>query len=123
MILCDTNILISSFNGKESSIKQLEIIGLDKIVISAITVMELLQGMGNRQELSLMKKKLQFYDVIHLNKEISSIAISLVEEYKLSHGLQIADAIIAASAIACELPLFTYNLKDFNFIKKLELYK
>ena len=33
------------------------------------------------------------------------------------------DAIIAASSITYNLTLFTYNIKDFKFIKELNLYK
>ena len=46
MVLCDTNIFISAFNGRQDTIDQLDKIGLDEIVLSAVTVMELFQGMG-----------------------------------------------------------------------------
>jgi len=42
--------------------------------------------------------------------------------FRLSHNLQIPDAIIAASAVTFKLPLFTYNLKDFKFIPNIRLY-
>ena len=42
--------------------------------------------------------------------------------HALSHGLQIPDAIIAATSIVYQIPLYTYNLKDFNFIPELALY-
>jgi hypothetical protein len=58
MVLCDTNIFISAFNGRQDTIDQLGKIGLDEIVLSAVTVMELFQGMGNKDELARMKKKL-----------------------------------------------------------------
>ena len=35
----------------------------------------------------------------------------------------IPDAIIAATAILIKMDLFTYNIKDFSFIKELKLYK
>ncbi len=60
MVLCDTNILIHAFNGKIETINQLNIIGWKEISLSSITVMELFQGMGNKNELSQMKKKIQY---------------------------------------------------------------
>ncbi len=33
----------------------------------------------------------------------------------------IPDAIIAATAISLQLDIFTYNIKDFSFIKELKL--
>lgn len=64
MILCDTNIFISAFNGRIDTINQLNKIGLSEVALSAVTVMELLQGMGNKKELAQMKKKIRYYDVV-----------------------------------------------------------
>lgn len=123
MVLCDTNIFISAFNGRLNTIEELDKIGLNAIVLSAVTVMELLQGMGNKEELAKMKKKIKYYDIIQIDAEISAKAIEFVEIYKLSHGLQIPDAIIGATAVVYQLPLYTYNLKDFNFLPNINLYQ
>lgn len=69
-----------------------------------------------------MRKKLAFYDVVQIDKRISEKAIELIAEFKLSHGLQIPDALIAATAASYDLPLFTYNLKDFGFIPTIKIY-
>ncbi len=122
MILCDTNILIHAFNGKIETINQLNIIGWSEIVLSLITVMELFQGMGNKTELKQMKKKIQYYDIVQIDKPVSEKAIDLIENFKLSHGLQIPDAIIAATAIIYDIKLFTYNVRDFSFIPQIILY-
>ena len=122
MVLRDTNIFISAFNGRQEAIDQLDEIGLEQIALSAITVMELLQGMGNKNELAQMKKRIKFYDVVQIDSAISVRAIELIESYRLSHGLQIPDAIIAATSIVYRIPLHTYNLKDFDFIPEVALY-
>lgn len=123
MILCDTNIFIHVFNGNNTTIAHLETIGLTKIALSAITLMELYQGMGNKTELAQMKKKLRFYDVVQVDSAISKMAIELIESFKLSHNLQIPDAIIGATAIVYSIPLYTYNIKDFNFMPNINIYK
>jgi hypothetical protein len=41
--------------------------------------------------------------------------------YCLSHGLLIADALIAATAIALNLPLLSKNQRDYRFIEGLNL--
>jgi predicted nucleic acid-binding protein len=122
MILCDTNIFIHAFNGHETTITQLQKIGLEEIALSAITLMELYQGMGNKAELAQMKKKLRFFDSVHIDKNISNMAIDLITEFKLSHGLQIPDAIIGATGIIYKIPLYTYNVKDFKFMPNINLY-
>lgn len=123
MVLCDTNIFISAFNGRPDTIDQLSKIGFTEILLSAVTVMELLQGMGDKKELAEMKKKIKFYDVVQIDSAISQKAIEFIETYKLSHGLQIPDAIIGATAVVHQIPLYTYNLRDFNFLPGIILYQ
>jgi len=123
LILCDTNVLISWFRGDLETRARLESIGLEHILIPSVTLMELLQGIRNKTESLQLKKKLKAYHIIHFNEITSKLSIELIEQFKLSHGLLIPDAIIAATAITFNLKLFTYNLKDFKFIPGIQLYK
>jgi len=122
MILCDTNVFIHAFNGNKTTIAQMKVIGLEEIALSAITLMELYQGMGNKTELAQIKKKLRFYDIVHVDSHISKMAVELIESFKLSHSLQIPDAIIGATAIFYNIPLYTYNIKDFNFMPNINIH-
>jgi predicted nucleic acid-binding protein len=123
LILCDTNIFISWFRGDLETLTRIKLIGLENILIPSITVMELLQGTRNKTESMQLKKKLKAYHVIHFNEITSKFTIELIEQFRLSHGLLIPDAIIAATAITFNLKLFTYNLKDFKFIPGIQLYQ
>ena len=122
MVICDTNIFIGAFNGKQNAIETMELIGFDNIVISSITLMELYQGMSNKHELAQMKKKIKYYDIIEIDIQVSKLATTFIENYKLSHGLQIPDALIGATAVIHNIELFTYNVKDFGFMPDLKLY-
>jgi predicted nucleic acid-binding protein len=122
MILCDTNIFISAFNGRHDTVKELRAIGYDNIAISSITVMELYQGMGNKNELAVMKKNIRYFDVIHLSAAISLKAVDYIERFRLSHNLQIPDAIIGATAAISGIELFTYNTRDFDFLTDVRIY-
>ena len=122
MVLCDTNILINAFNGNLDTIQDLKNIGYTDILLSAVTVMELYQGMGNKNELAQMKKKIQYFDVAQFDGLISKKAIELIQSFRLSHGLLIPDAIIGATSIVHQIPLYTYNLKDFRYMPDIVLY-
>jgi predicted nucleic acid-binding protein len=122
LILCDTNILIAWLKGDEQTIKILQKIGLENLLIPSITFMELIQGTRNKNELLKLKRKIKNYNIIHFNDVTSKLAINLAEKYYLSHGLLIPDAIIAATAITFNFKLFTYNLKDFKFLPEIQLY-
>ena len=84
---------------------------------------ELFQGMGNKNELAQVKKKIKFYDVVQIDNAVSEKAIEFIEAYNLSHGLKIPDAIIGATAVIHQIPIYTYNLKDFDFLPGIILYQ
>ena len=123
LVICDTNIFISLFKEFSEAIDTLKKIGDANVLISSISVMELYRGMENKKELKTMENKIKRYNVIHFNQEVSIRAIELVQDYKLSHNLQIPDAIIGAMSVIYKLPLFTYNRKDFKFIPGIVLYQ
>jgi len=123
MILCDTNVIIETLKGDEKTIKIMESIGLENIAISSVTVMELYFGALNKRELNKIKKHLKALNIVHFDSDVSGLAVSMIESYSKSHGLQIPDAIIAATALSLEIKLFTLNLKDFRYIDGLKLQK
>ena len=94
LVLCDSNIIINWFKNDHSTINVLEQIGLTKIVIPSITIMEIYQGALNNKELMQLKKKMNNYKIIHFDKRVSALAIQLIIKYNLSHNLLIPDAII-----------------------------
>jgi len=123
MILCDTNVIIEILKGNEKTITIIESIGLENIAISSVTVMELYFGALNKKELSKIKKYLKAINIVHFDNDISELAVSMIESYSKSHGLQIPDAIIAATVMSYEMKLFTLNLKNFKYIDRLNLQK
>ena len=127
-IICDTDVLLDYWNPdnpRHSDTKRVleKSILLENVTISAITKIEILYGAGNKVELSKIIKTLDGYNTILINNEITLKAIELIQKYSLSHNLALPDCIIAASAIISELPLFTYNTRDYKFITGMELYK
>ncbi len=85
--------------------------------------MELVQGMRNKDELRTLQKTLKQWNVktIYMNEEISAKALFYVEEYFLSHSMQLADALIGATATMYGMTLITANDKHYRIIKELEM--
>ena len=100
----------------------IESIGIDNVLISAISKMELIKGTLHKEHSQLVSKKLKRFDTILLSPEITIRTIELLNTYHLSHGLVIPDALIAATSLETDLRLFSYNVRDFKFIKGLKLY-
>jgi len=122
LIICDTNIFISLFRNIQQTVEELEIIGSENVLIPSVSVMELYRGMQNKKEMAEMQKKINSYNILHFNEDVSKNAIDIINKFKLSHNIQIPDAIIAAMSIVYDLELFTYNKKDFKFIPGIKLY-
>ena len=122
MILCDTNILIEFYKNNTAIVNELHQIGSQNLAISVITRAELYYGAINKNELKRIQKHLDLLQNIHIDPPISEQFIQLMANYSLSHKLTIPDALIAATALANDLELYTLNIKDFRFIENLKLY-
>ncbi len=122
MVLCDTDILIEAMKNNPRATHLLRDIGFENIALSAITVMELYFGAVNKREMTKIKNRVQQLRIVHIDQQICETAMDLVERYVKSHSLHIPDALIAATAICGRIELLTYNVKDFRFIKNINLY-
>ncbi len=89
--------------------------------ISSVVKLEFKAGALNKRELKKINRILSQVKLLDMDQSILDLADILIEKYTLSHGMGIYDAIIAATCLVYDLPLWTYNKKDFRFIEELEL--
>ena len=120
-MLIDTNILIYADRGNESAKKL--IINSNAPSISVVTYMEYVPFCLNKVELNNFEKMLKKYrfKIVDINPEISMTAKSLVKQYALSHRVEMADALIAATALVENLTVITGNGKYFKPIPGLNI--
>ena len=120
-MLIDTDVLIWYLRGNHKSYKLIE--SLNGFYISVVTYIELMQGMRNKRELTEFRKAIRNWNckIIHINEEISSKAMFYIERHYLSNSLQLADALIATTALVNGLTVITGNDKHFKIIKELEI--
>ena len=85
--------------------------------------MELVQGMRDKNELRQLKCTLKQWQVktIYINEEISPLTLFYVEEYFLSHSMQLADALIATTCFNYGLTLYTANDKYYKIVNDIDL--
>ena len=115
MKFLDTCILIDYSKGK---------ISLDfsqDYYISSIVKLEFKVGALNKRELKKINRILSKIYLLETNQVILNLADELIEEYALSSNISIYDAIIGATCLVYDLPLWTHNKKDFRFIENLEM--
>ncbi len=122
LTIVDTDIIIDVGRGISEAVNCLqEIKANSRLAISVVTQMELIIGCINKSELQILEKFLQKFDVIAIDQLISEQAVDLLRLYRLSHGLLIADSLIAATALTYEVPFITKNQRDYRFIQNLNL--
>jgi hypothetical protein len=122
LVLVDTDILIDTGRSVAEAITCLQQIEQQaSLAISVVTQMELIIGCRDKAEFRVVEGFLRRFQVIKLNEAISDIAVDLLRHYRLSHGLLIADALVAATAISLDEPFVTKNQRDYRFIIGLRL--
>ena len=120
-MLIDTDVLIWMTRGHAGAAIRLQT--LLPWRISAVTYMEMAQGCRNKQELERAKRGLSMCqtEILPVSVTISDRAVQLIDAYALSHGLQLGDALIAATALEHGLPVLTANTKHFRQIEGLQV--
>jgi predicted nucleic acid-binding protein len=123
MVLMDTDVLIWYMRGNEKAYDAIET--SNSFSISVVTYMELVQGMKNKKELISLRQALQGWNtkILYISEEISAKAMFFVEQHFLSHSMELADALLGATAITHGLPILTGNDKHYKVLKGLEVQK
>lgn len=128
-VLIDTDVLINFFDKNKKFNQIAENAFYDfynrniEPCISIITTIEMIQGSKTNIEKKRILKQLEPFGVISLSDGICASTKNLIINYSDSHGLLMGDAFIAATALYLDIQLFTFNKKDFRFIKNLKLYQ
>jgi predicted nucleic acid-binding protein len=112
-MLVDTDVLIWHLRGYPQATRRLD--QLPSLTLSAVSYLEVLQGMRNKAEFVAVQKMLQRRQatMLPVTEAITQRATELMEALTLSHGLQMGDALIAATALEHGLPVLTGNVKHF----------
>jgi len=122
LVLVDTDVLIDAGRNIREAVSCLERTEQQaSLMISVVTQMELIVGCRNKAELRSLERFLQRFRVIRLSERISDIAVDLLHRYRPSHGLLIADALVAATALSMDQPLMSKNQRDYRFVAGLQL--
>jgi len=91
--------------------------------LSIVSFMELVQGARSLVELREIRRFLRdnTFRILPLDEAMSHLAASLTEAHALRSGLQVADALIAATARETGEILATGNVRHFRPVAGLRL--
>ncbi|MBF0290416.1 MAG: type II toxin-antitoxin system VapC family toxin [SAR324 cluster bacterium] len=122
-MIVDTDVLIWYSRGNQKAIKTLH--ELERFSISVVSYMEIVQGVRDKKELNAFKKALSILNikVIQIDELISTKAMFFVEQYSLSHSMELADALIGGTAIIKQITLMTGNDKHYKHLPSIQIQK
>ena len=120
--LIDTDVLIDISRGNGDAADFVDALP-EEIFIGRISAMELIIGARNKRDQKVIEKFISLFSIKELSDSIGQEAHQRLNQYAKSHGLTLADALIAATAIVNDLDLVSKNEKHFRPIKELRFSK
>ena len=118
--LVDTSILIDLARGFKPSQHWLAQVQGD-ILISALSVGELIEGCTTKAEIQRQMKDIQGYRVAYASERAQKLAIDICANYFPGSNIGFIDSLIAATALDRDLDLVTLNVKHFKVVPGLRI--
>ncbi len=117
-ILLDTDVLVDFFRGHSKAVAFVSAHSA-RILLSSIVVAELYAGVKGDAEQAALENFVSLFGVVPVSAEIAKAGGLYKRDYGKSHGVGLADAILAATAEAENSKLKTLNTKHYPMLKGL----
>jgi predicted nucleic acid-binding protein len=117
-ILLDTDVLVDFLRGYKKAVTFVEA-KASRIVLSSIVVAELYAGVKGDSDQRALENLVSLFRVIPVTATIAKAGGIYRSVYGKSHGVGLADAIIAATSEIENADLKTLNVKHYPMIKGL----
>jgi predicted nucleic acid-binding protein len=118
LFLLDTDVLVDFFRGHSKAVTFVNA-NSARIILSSIVVAELFARVKGDQEQAILESFVSLFRVVPISAEIARMGGLYRRDYGKSHGVGLADAILAATAEAENAKLKTLNTKHFPMLKGL----
>ena len=118
-ILPDTDVLIDFFRGHEKAIALLNKYS-HRIILSSIVVAELYAGVKGDSERIALDNFVSLFRIVPVDAAIAKAGGLYKRDYGKSHGVGLADAMLAATVHMEQAELKTLNTKHFPMVKGLK---
>lgn len=86
------------------------------LAITPIVWLEIIYGARGKQGQVETLQILSGFDMIYLTQADQTWAMQQMRTYRLSHGVEINDCLIASVCHRLQVPLYTHNIKDMTRI-------
>jgi predicted nucleic acid-binding protein len=115
-LLIDTDVPIDYLRDYPDAVRYMES-QEEQFLISAITAAELYAGVREGEERARLDGFLLAFEIVPLDLRLAIQGGLYRRDYGKSHGVGLADALIAATAAQREVPLVTLNRRHFAMLR------
>jgi len=115
--LIDSDVLIDFLRGVSEA--RSFISASQRALISVVSVAELCAGTSTAAELQNVERMLSLFEIVAATTEIAKTAGAFKRQFGPSHGVGMADALIAATAQHSNAVLATRNKKHFPMLSNI----
>jgi predicted nucleic acid-binding protein len=119
LFLLDTDVLVDFFRGHSKAVAFVNA-NSPQIILSSIVVAELYAGVKGDAEQVALDDFISLFRVVPVSAEIAKTGGLYRRDYGKSHGIGLADAILAATAEAENAQLKSLNTKHYPMLKGLK---
>ena len=116
--LLDTDVLVDFLRGHKKAVAFVNNCSA-RIILSSLVVAELYAGVKGNAEQAALADFVSLFRIIPVSAEIAKAGALHKRDYGKSHGVGLADAILAATAEAEGAELKTLNRKHYPMLKGL----
>jgi len=122
MILLDSDVMVDLLRRYPPAVIWFDgLDGAELVALSGYVVMELIQGCRNKVEQERLLCALEQYGVVWLAPDDCAQVLEVSVQYHLSHNAGLLDVLIGQTALALDVPLYTFNQKHYRFIPDLRM--
>jgi len=118
--LLDSDILVEYLRNRPQAVDYVDTLE-GNLLISVITVAELIAGARNQVERQSIELFLAALEVIPIDYAIAKQGGLFRQQYKQSHGTGLDDALIAATAELTGATLISFNRRHFPMIANFQV--
>ena len=117
-VVVDTDVMVDFLRGQPEAVALVQDISA-RIILSSIVVAELYAGVKGEAELDTLDNLVSLFRVVPVSVDLARAGGLYRRDYAKSHGVGLADALIAATVVAENAVLVTLNTKYYPMIKGL----
>jgi predicted nucleic acid-binding protein len=118
-ILIDTDVMVDYLRGHPKAVALVREHS-KRIVLPSIVAAELYAGVQGQEELAALDRFVGLFRVVPISTEIARAGGLYSRDYTKSHGVGLADAIVAATTDAEMADLQTLNVKHYPMFKGMK---